>query len=224
MFRLEHYQSILSTQELMKQKIRADEDVDKLIIRADEQTKGLGRRGRSFLSKPGGSYQTIAFKDLGGRFQKPYAAILFAISLAKEFEKKGFEVKVKWPNDLYYLDNKLGGILVEYIKNHLLVGIGINSQNELPSNAIGISLELSKINQLVELSVLKAISLFETKIKLSRLFEPYDYLYNKIITVQLSDKEITAIAKGISEKGCLVLQAERQIDVCSGHIIELRNK
>ena len=221
MFRLEHYQSIPSTQELMKQKIRADEDVDRLIIRADEQSKGLGRQGRSFVSKAGGSYQTIAFKDRNNQLQKPYSAILFAISLARQFKMKGLSVKIKWPNDLYYMDKKLGGILAEYIKKHLVVGIGINAQNDLPTNAIGLKLELSRINRIVEISSLEAMSLFESNIDLAKLYKPYDYLLDKTIVIKKPNETITAQAKGISQLGCLILQDDRQIELCSGHIVDI---
>lgn len=221
MFRLEHYQSIPSTQELMKQKIRADEDVDRLIIRADEQSKGLGRQGRSFVSKAGGSYQTIAFKDGNNQLQKPYSAILFAISLARQFKMKGLSVKIKWPNDLYYMDKKLGGILAEYIKKHLVVGIGINAQNDLPINAIGLKLELSRINRIVELSSLEAMSLFESNIDLAKLYKPYDYLLDKTIVIKKPNETITAQAKGISQRGCLILQSDKQIELCSGHIVDI---
>ncbi|NOT07622.1 MAG: hypothetical protein HOP28_05365, partial [Gemmatimonadales bacterium] len=48
------------------------------------------------------------------------------------------EVRIKWPNDLYFHDRKLGGILTEArwqgdSLHWMVVGIGINVQNEIPA-------------------------------------------------------------------------------------------
>jgi BirA family transcriptional regulator, biotin operon repressor / biotin---[acetyl-CoA-carboxylase] ligase len=59
----------------------------------------------------------------------------------------GEKLKIKWPNDIYYGDNKLGGMLIEnmilggQIKNSVIgIGVNINQENfpESLSNAISV--------------------------------------------------------------------------------------
>ena len=56
------------------------------------------------------------------------------VEIAKSLEEYGFtDIKVKWPNDLYYKNGKLGGILIETLpkKNFVsaIIGVGINLKN-----------------------------------------------------------------------------------------------
>jgi len=133
--RTETYASLPSTQQLLKERVRRGEGVDGLVVRAREQTAGLGRQGKRWTGPPGGSYQSVAFADPTGQLRRTYTALAVAIGIAEALCAAGAPVKVKWPNDLYLADGKLGGVLSEYVRGHLVVGIGINVANEVPAGA-----------------------------------------------------------------------------------------
>ena len=66
--------------------------------------------------------------------------MLFRSSLAEAMaEAYGLELKVKWPNDIYYQNRKVGGILIEntiydFEVRQSIVGIGLNvNQTEFPA-------------------------------------------------------------------------------------------
>ena len=141
-FKIETYNVIPSTQDLMRERIEAHENVHGLVIRALQQSEARGQRRRDWLSNFGGSYQTLAVKDTPEKLlHKPHAAIAIALGLAQVFPEYGIQVGIKWPNDLHYpypskqKSKKVAGILCEYFKGYLLIGIGVNVNNEVTEPA-----------------------------------------------------------------------------------------
>lgn len=99
---------------------------------AREQTKGRGRRGRSFLSENGGIYLTILTvpnKNTG--FERITAEAAVRVARVVE-ELTGLSVGIKWVNDLYINGRKCAGILTEgeFDENgnlaYYALGLGIN--------------------------------------------------------------------------------------------------
>lgn len=218
-YRLEPYQSLNSTQDYLLELLKANKDIHKLVIRAYEQSKGKGTQGKQFISNKGGSYQSIAFYDANKSLQKPYSTLYFAISLAKELAKKDINVKIKWPNDIYYQNKKLAGILAQYSKKYLIVGIGLNVNNQIPDNASSINLELDEVNDLVITASLQAYKYFQTDFNLIKEFEAYDYLLTKEIEIQSKTSLLRGFVKGLNNDGCLIVENKQdKYYLCSGHI------
>jgi BirA family biotin operon repressor/biotin-[acetyl-CoA-carboxylase] ligase len=100
------------------------------VIISEEQTQGKGRLGKSWSSpKSGNIYMSIAFKGV----YKNYPLSLIAGIICKESICTLLDedvIGLKWPNDLIFLNKKIGGILVEkeIIGNEQLniIGIGLN--------------------------------------------------------------------------------------------------
>lgn len=104
--------------------------VDGTVFIADDQAAGRGRHGRKWHSAPGlGLYFSIA---LAG----PLPGISFGAALAVHdaLSPRG-GVSLRWPNDLYCGQKKIGGILVEQRGERLALGIGVNvnqQRNDFP--------------------------------------------------------------------------------------------
>lgn len=103
-------------------------------VLAYQQTKGRGQRGKSWESPAGESLslsillQPLFLAPVQG-FRLLAATALGAATVLKNIA--GEEVKIKWPNDLYWRDRKAGGILIESVVkgsswSWAVVGIGIN--------------------------------------------------------------------------------------------------
>jgi BirA family biotin operon repressor/biotin-[acetyl-CoA-carboxylase] ligase len=98
-----------------------------LVILAEEQTHGRGRRGRAWSSPPGSSilmsvllFPTPALDDLG------WLTALGAVAAAEVVSQfEGLDARIKWPNDVRVGGRKLAGILVERGQGTVL-GIGLN--------------------------------------------------------------------------------------------------
>ncbi len=106
---------------------------DGLIIVAAEQTAGRGRRGSRWESPRGGLWFSTIL-DTAGR-PVPALTIAGALACAAACESvSGVDVRVKWPNDLFAGEAKLGGVMGESIPGGVILGIGINA--DLPAAAL----------------------------------------------------------------------------------------
>ncbi|MFC4263248.1 biotin--[acetyl-CoA-carboxylase] ligase [Ferruginibacter yonginensis] len=101
---------------------------------AYEQTNGKGQRGKVWMSNKGENItmSLILKPDKAFALHPFYFNAFIAITVRQFFaELAGEAVTIKWPNDIYWRDNKAGGILVENVmagKNWkwAVVGIGLN--------------------------------------------------------------------------------------------------
>ena len=101
-----------------------------ILVTADMQTKGRGRNEKEWNSPKGNIYFSFGFTRhnlINGLSVK--VGLIVAESLQQILKKN---VLLKWPNDLFYLNKKVGGILVETssINNifKIVIGIGVNLQ------------------------------------------------------------------------------------------------
>lgn len=105
---------------------------------ANSQTAGRGQRGNSWETTPGLNLTFSFLLRSGGlKATEQYAVSeLAAYGLLKTIarylpEDQKRKLKIKWPNDIYYEDRKIAGILIEhsitgeYI-DYSVVGIGLN--------------------------------------------------------------------------------------------------
>ncbi|MEO8063929.1 MAG: biotin--[acetyl-CoA-carboxylase] ligase [Pseudomonadota bacterium] len=104
-----------------------------VVVLAEHQTGGRGRRGRGWVAPPGGAICL----SLGWQYAD-MPADLSALSLVVGLcvvnalrELSIDDVQLKWPNDLVTAQGKLGGILIEMRAEaggpvHVVVGIGLN--------------------------------------------------------------------------------------------------
>lgn len=106
------------------------------VVTADRQTKGRGRLGRLWHSRPGGLYFTIVLRpDLPPQLSSltTFAAGLTWVDLLEE--DYGIAVGLKWPNDLIADERKLSGMLAEMEARgdrltFVNIGIGLNVNND----------------------------------------------------------------------------------------------
>jgi BirA family biotin operon repressor/biotin-[acetyl-CoA-carboxylase] ligase len=137
-YHIERFLSLDSTNDYLKELAESGAPEGTVIIAA-EQTAGKGRRGRVWASPKGGAWFSLLLRPPIPVEQAGCISVLSAVSLARALrERWGAPVGVKWPNDLYITERKLGGILVELSSQAqfcqwLIVGIGINVNNEPPT-------------------------------------------------------------------------------------------
>ena len=142
---IRHFDRTTSTSWIAKQ-LAAETDPEKLhgmVIIAEEQTGGVGRLGRAWVSPAGGIWITIVLKPkipLDHLFMITMAgSIAIARAIRKEYN---ISALIKWPNDIFAGDKKVGGLLLELAAeadtvHYGLLGIGIDaniSLADLPPN------------------------------------------------------------------------------------------
>ncbi|MEO0854530.1 MAG: biotin--[acetyl-CoA-carboxylase] ligase, partial [Cyanobacteria bacterium J06648_11] len=111
---------------------------------ASQQTAGRGQRGHTWISATGGVYCSVLLYPAIAPPQALELTLALAWGVAKELrDRLGFNVQLKWPNDLVVGDRKLGGLLLQTrlsgrSVSAIVVGLGLNVNNPTPD--IGTSL------------------------------------------------------------------------------------
>ncbi len=99
------------------------------VLVAEEQTRGRGRQGRSWITVPGRALSfSVLLRPAGvppaGRGWLP---LLTGVAVARAVATvTGVPVSLKWPNDVLAGGAKLAGILAEQAGSAIVTGIGIN--------------------------------------------------------------------------------------------------
>lgn len=126
-----------------------------IVILSEEQTQGRGRYGRKWESPKGNLLMSILMQ-VSCDWMKA-AELSFVIGLAvyesiTSIAKKHniqLPIYLKWPNDIFIQDNKIGGILLESLtdnnKQWLVIGLGLNIEHA-SNMSTSSSLSLFKIN------------------------------------------------------------------------------
>ena len=137
---LQSLPSCASTNEEVTTRARAGAEEGLLIV-ADEQTGGRGRRGRAWHSPAGKNlyFSLLLRPALLAPLAGP-VTLLAGAALATSLQVLGFAPRLKWPNDVL-LDTtagprKVAGILTEMASDagrvrHLVLGVGINVNSEV---------------------------------------------------------------------------------------------
>jgi len=134
--------SVESTQDLAHQAAQAGAAAGQAIA-ARVQTGGRGTRRRKWSSPEGGLWISVIVRPREAD-QVELLAIRAGLALADRLEQESdgrLDLRLKWPNDLYAAEGKLGGVLAEArwqgdVLAWVVVGIGLNLTNELPSDVV----------------------------------------------------------------------------------------
>ena len=233
---------VTSTNDIARELVASNIEEGTFVL-ANFQTKGRGRQNRSWEAPKNSSiFISIVLKPNSEK-NLGWIPLLVGLALHKALEAETRkDIKIKWPNDLVLVENsqefKFAGILVERIKNQVIVGVGINfdqEKEELPvSNA-------SSLKQILQSSMTKesVIAAFLTELSarwleennattwptpsLVRDYKTNCITLNKKITAQLPGGEvINAQAVDISQTGELVVKTDdgtRSLSSADIHLI-----
>ncbi|MEL7003474.1 MAG: biotin--[acetyl-CoA-carboxylase] ligase [Bacteroidota bacterium] len=138
-----------STNEVATKLLETNDLLEGTVVITNDQTKGRGQRGNSWESQ---KEQNLTFSlILKPKFlsvsEQFRLNILISVGITDALNKIKTGFKVKWPNDIYYQDRKIAGILIQNnIKGRLIdtsvVGIGLNVNQQSFEEPKAISLNL----------------------------------------------------------------------------------
>ena len=124
-----------STQEDARALVRAGAPHGTIVI-AEEQTRGRGRRGRSWVSPPGtGLWATVILRRPLPEAAPQVLTLAAAVAVCEGARALGAAVEIKWPNDIIAsggrsAGGKVAGVLGEVLASDAgpcaLLGIGVN--------------------------------------------------------------------------------------------------
>lgn len=131
------YKTTSSTNEVAK-KLALTGAKHGTVVISEEQTAGKGRMGRTFYSPANtGIYMSIVLRSNLTAMDSVLITTSSSVAICDAIHKvTGIECQIKWINDIYINNKKVGGILTEASTNfesgtidYLILGIGINFNN-----------------------------------------------------------------------------------------------
>ncbi len=160
-----YYYKELETTNLKAKELASQGVPEGTLIIAEKQTKGRGRRGRSWFSPAGyGIYASMVLRPSIAPTEISSITLMAAVSAAEALiALTPLNVRIKWPNDILLNDKKIAGILTEIssdmdIVDYLIIGIGMNINTpkdlfppEIKETATSILIETNRPFQRVEI-------------------------------------------------------------------------
>ncbi len=125
-----HYlESIDSTHLYLSNAIKENKIKPPLAICASKQSAGIGSRSNSWQSLDGNLFLSFCIhKDaLPADLPMQSMSIYFSFILKELLGNRGSKVWLKWPNDFYIDDKKIGGTITSIIRDEIIISsIGLN--------------------------------------------------------------------------------------------------
>jgi BirA family biotin operon repressor/biotin-[acetyl-CoA-carboxylase] ligase len=227
------YKEITSTNDLMKELMANSTPLPEgTVIMAEHQTAGKGQQQNGWHSEAG---KNLTFSILLlPQFLSPDNAfdLLTAISLGviKSVQKiLGADAKIKWPNDVYYGQKKLGGILIENILSgktikHSVIGIGLNINQDIfpdhlpnPTSFMQILHKKSGLKEVL-LEICAGIEFYYLKLKAGKFDEiKQEYLENlyglhQELQFEANNQIFTGKISTVNHSGLLGIKKEEETE------------
>ncbi len=213
-------QSIDSTNTFVKEKLARGVEAP-LLVTAVQQTGGRGQYNRRFSSPTGGAYFSLGISPILDKSDIPLITLATGVACAQYLQElSSLQVQLKWPNDLYVSERKIGGILCEtFFKNdgeiYTIIGVGINVNTRLGDFAVELQPILTSIREQTkqEYSIETVISccakaivaqvaiLQQFKGKIIAQWQDHDYLQDRFVEYVAGEVKIKACGVGILPSG-----------------------
>jgi len=127
-------------------------DLHGAVIVAEEQTGGVGRLGRAWVSPPGGLWFSLVLRPSIPIDHMFMVTMAGAIAVVRAIRKEcGIGALIKWPNDILIGDKKVAGILLELSEKsegtrYCLLGIGIDANVPLHELSAGLRTQVTSLS------------------------------------------------------------------------------
>lgn len=201
------------------------------VIMADHQYAGRGQQGNTWHSEPGLNLTCSIvlypeFLDVSNQYLLNMAVCVAVRDAASSVLEEG--VMIKWPNDIYHSDKKLGGILIENAISgkkykSAIIGIGLNVNQEYFSEGqVKAAISFREIlGRELKVDDLLKIICHHLEVQYMRLRDSADELtddyHNGLYRLgtpalfEESGRIFEATIKGVSKSGRLMLQTTQGV-------------
>ena len=215
------------------------------------QSAGRGRRGRRWIAPFG----TSVAMSLGWAFRDatrdlPALSLAVGVAVVRALARVGAQgVRLKWPNDLWFEDRKIGGVLIDLRAEaggpaHVVIGIGINvalppdARREIEAGGAlaqiaavvdscrGVGSPPSR-NQIAGATIdelLRMLTQFEREgfAPLREAWSALDALHGRAVRVLLGERSAVGVARGVESDGSLCVAVDGRLQKFSAGEVSLR--
>jgi len=200
--------------------------IEGTVIMAENQTAGRGQQQNGWHAEPGKNLTFSillkpSFLPVTQQFDLVRAVSLGVFDALQPLLGDG--LKIKWPNDIYYGNRKLGGMLIEnmiqggQIKNAIVgIGLNINQQNfpDYLPNATSVKQILQQdydLNTLLS-DICRHIEAYYLNLKAGKILFVRETYLNRLYRLneqqeyKSKDGQFTGTIKSVRDNGILVVE------------------
>jgi len=167
--------SVDSTQKYLKQLVQQKKVQSPFAVTTKIQTDGVGSRNNSWIGLEGNLFLsfTIKLHELPQDLKLESSSIYFAYLLKEVLSELNSTVWLKWPNDFYIDNSKIGGMITNIVGNNIICGVGLNLV-DAPDKFVSLDIKVEK-EKLLKLFFLK----IEKKLQWKQVFSKYQLEFHK---------------------------------------------
>jgi BirA family biotin operon repressor/biotin-[acetyl-CoA-carboxylase] ligase len=225
-YKIYSYNSLSSTNGTIKQ-IAQETSEEHIVVIAETQSQGRGRRARKWVSPRGGLWFSILLRPKIK--PKEVAKLTFIISstIAETLEKThNLTTEVKWPNDILVKGKKICGILTETstldtLLKYAVIGVGLNANIDLSAFPKSLQKDVTTLKHELDCEVdiqmllQKILQDFERKYQrllngnynsLLREWKIHASFLGKPITVRSLEETFSCEALDVDQEGSLIVK------------------
>ena len=139
------YKNIESTHLYLINAIKERDLSAPIAIVADTQSAGIGSRNNEWRGLEGNLFLSFCIdrKSLPSDLPVSSMSIYFAFVLKEFLSSLGSKVWIKWPNDFYIDEKKIGGVITKLMGENIICSIGLNLKNS-PENFGKLDIRINK--------------------------------------------------------------------------------
>ncbi len=195
---------------------------------AREQTQGKGQYDRVWLSQKDANVLLSIRHVFNSNTALNGLSLVIGLAVINALEGFGIaDIKLKWPNDVYFERKKLAGILIENSAQgqyqSVVIGLGLNydlaQTFKCDSPWIDLSSMTKSLPTIEELSaalinsILKYCQLFESQglAYFMKSWQQADYLINAKVELDANNQKTIGIVRGINQQGALMIETDGQV-------------
>jgi BirA family biotin operon repressor/biotin-[acetyl-CoA-carboxylase] ligase len=197
-----------STQIYLINKIKNSKDKNlNYFVSAKNQTNGIGSRNNKWQEIKNSVYLSFSLNisDLPDDLKLHSVSLYFATVVKNVFSEINSKVWIKWPNDFYIENNKIGGIMSNISQNKLICGIGLNLKSSEQYGSLDLDISRDEVLDLIYK-------------KLSQKFKSWNYIFSiysldfdksRKFSVSIDGKKTSMENAKLSNDGSIFLNGER---------------
>ena len=214
-----------STSDALRQQAQAGERKTRVLF-AEAQTRGRGRRDNAWVAPKGRDLMfSLLLCPEAPMPRWPRITTLAALAVCRAVEQElPLAPQVKWPNDIYLADRKIGGVLAEAVMAPdgmvMILGIGLNVNNrdfpeDLADQATSLLRELPASVPILDRQKLAEVLLLELHAQMQRIGDSFtdavaevrarSWLLGRQIRATVLGREIHGRAVDLDSEGHLML-------------------
>jgi len=202
-----YLKSVESTQVYLKQLLKEKKITAPHAVISDIQTDGIGSRDNTWKGMDGNLFLSFAipFDDLPYDLKLESSSIYFAYLLKDVLNHLNSSVWLKWPNDFYIKDKKIGGMITNIVDDNLICGVGINLVSS-PSefDILDIKIDKQKLLKLYLQNI-------EKKVLWKQVFSKYklEFYRNKNYYTHSDNVKISLDTASLEDDGSITINGKR---------------